>query len=219
MALIAAPSTNPQGNGEDVRPKDDLYGDQRLRFGDWGRLEVLLWCRGEILALVRRLHILLLDWLGLGDGRRNGAAAATNQLLGLGRVVPNILLCGLGGSRSVMAGELLDLFGLLVDDMGGILDVVIDELLVGLVDEWGKEEDGGRDERHAPKWDNLDQVVRDESRKEGLDLLVRFYRGRSYVAYSRGSKDILRKDNALRFNDEEVDELSEVAQNRLQCLL
>ena len=42
-----------------------------------------------------------------------------------------------------MACELLDLLRLLVDDAGGIVDVVIDELLVCLVDQGAKEEDRG----------------------------------------------------------------------------
>ena len=114
--------------------------------------------------------VLLLDWLGLRDGGRDRAASATNQLLGLGRVVPNVLLCGLGGTGSMVACELLHLLGLLVDDVGGILEVVVDELLVSLVDERRQEENGGRDERHAPEWHNLDQVVGEESCNAGLEL-------------------------------------------------
>ena len=67
-----------------------------------------------------------------------------------------------------MAGELLDLFGLLVDDGGDIVQVGIDELLVGLVDERRDKQDGSREEAEAPEWDNLDQVVGDEGSEEGL---------------------------------------------------
>lgn len=59
----------------------------------------------------------------------------------------------------MLAGELLYLLGLLVDDGRGFGEVGIDELLVGLVDQWGDEEDGSSDERQAPERNDLDQVV------------------------------------------------------------
>ena len=67
-----------------------------------------------------------------------------------------------------MASELLDLLGLGVDDVGCVLDVVVDELLVRLVDERGEEDDRGGDQGEAPEWDDLDQVVGEESANEGL---------------------------------------------------
>ena len=67
-----------------------------------------------------------------------------------------------------MASELLDLLGLLVDNAGGIGDVVVDELLVGLVDERCEEEDRGRDESKTPQWDDLNQIVGEEGTKECL---------------------------------------------------
>ena len=39
-----------------------------------------------------------------------------------------------------MAGDLLDLLGLLIDDLRDVGEVVIDKLLVSLVDEWAEEE-------------------------------------------------------------------------------
>ena len=39
-----------------------------------------------------------------------------------------------------MAGDLLDLLGLLIDDLRDVGEVVIDQLLVSLVDEWAEEE-------------------------------------------------------------------------------
>jgi hypothetical protein len=68
----------------------------------------------------------------------------------------------------MVAGELLDLLGLGVDDVGCVLDVVVDELLVRLVDERGEEDDRGGDQGEAPEWDDLDQVVGEESANEGL---------------------------------------------------
>jgi hypothetical protein len=68
----------------------------------------------------------------------------------------------------MVASELLDLLGLGVDDVGCVLDVVVDKLLVGLVDERGEEDNRGGDQGEAPEWDNLNQVVGEESANEGL---------------------------------------------------
>jgi hypothetical protein len=68
----------------------------------------------------------------------------------------------------MVASELLDLLGLGVDDVGCVLDGVVDKLLVRLVDERGEEDDRGADQGEAPEWDDLDQVVGEESANEGL---------------------------------------------------
>ena len=73
-----------------------------------------------------------------------------------------------------MAGELLDLLSLLVDDAGGVIDVVINEVLIGLVDEWCQEEDRSRNEGKAPYWDDLNQIIREESTEQGLMVSVSF---------------------------------------------
>jgi hypothetical protein len=78
--------------------------------------------------------------------------------------------------------------------LASVLDVVVDELLGRLVDERGEEDDRGADQGEAPEWDDLDQVVGEESANEGG---------------TRG-KEILSKDNALRLNDEKVDELGDI---------
>jgi len=102
-----------------------------------------------------------------------------------------------------VACELLDLLGLLIDDGRGTIELGIDELLVGLVDERCEEEGRGREERKAPKWDDLDEVVGDEGTEES---------GCRY-------EHILDEDNPLRFNNEEVEELVEVSSKRIESLL
>jgi len=67
-----------------------------------------------------------------------------------------------------MAGELLDLLGLGVDHIGSVLEVVVDELLVCLVDKRGEEEDRGGEQGKAPEWNDLDQVVGEESSNKSL---------------------------------------------------
>jgi hypothetical protein len=198
----------------------ELCGDRRLVLRsqsigsllDGRCLELLLRGSREILALV--------SWVGgLSGGSWRGRAgtSASDQILSFGRIVSNILFCGIGGARSVVAGELLDLLGLLVNNAGSIRDVVVNELLVGLVDEGRNEEDGGGDESKTPQWDDLDQVVREESTEEGLTMLVSaFVRLWGWITYSNRGKHVLCKDNALRLNDEEVDELIEVTSDAIE---
>jgi hypothetical protein len=142
---------------------------QTLRSGLGGRhrLEFRLWCSREIVALVRR-YVFLLGELGLSDCRRDRAAAAADHLLSLGRVFSNILFCGLSCSCGMVACELLDLLGLLVDHIGGVLHVVVDKLFVRLIDERGKEKNGCGEQAEAPDGDDLDQVVGQESSDKSL---------------------------------------------------
>ena len=80
------------------------------------------------------------DWcvrcrLGAIDFRRSGATTSTtNVLLSLGAVVSSVRFDGLVGTCGMVASEILELIGLGVGDLGGVLDVVIDEFLVGHVD-------------------------------------------------------------------------------------
>ncbi len=68
----------------------------------------------------------------------------------------------------MVAGKLLDLLGLGVDHIRGVLEMVVDELLVRLVDKGAEEEDGGGDQGKTPEWDDLNQVVGEERSNKGL---------------------------------------------------
>ena len=70
---------------------------------------------------------------------------------------------------SVVTGKLSGLFGLFAYGLLGIGEMMVDELLVGLVHEWGEEQDGGRNKCKAPQWNDLDQVVGEESADTCLD--------------------------------------------------
>lgn len=99
-------------------------------------------------------------WARLGSRWRNGAVAnIADHLLGLGAVITNVLLGNRGSTSSVLSSERLDLVCLLVGDVLGIVDVVVDKLLVVLVDQWREEYNGGSNQRQAPEWNNLDKVV------------------------------------------------------------
>ena len=69
----------------------------------------------------------------------------------------------------MVTGKLFDLFGLFAYGLLGIGEMMINELLVGLVNERGEEQDGGRNKCKAPQWNDLDQVVGEESADKCLD--------------------------------------------------
>ena len=97
-----------------------------------------------------------------------GGRPSSDKLLGLGSVVTDILLRKLGSLCCVLGSNLSKLLTLGVDDIAGLLQVVVDELLVGLVNEGRKEDDGGGDQGKAPVRDNLDKPVGDKSTDGGL---------------------------------------------------
>lgn len=71
---------------------------------------------------------------GAVDFRRCGAATSTTHvLLGLGAIVSSVRFDSLMSTCGMMASEVLELISLGVGDLRGVLDVVIDELLVGHV--------------------------------------------------------------------------------------
>jgi len=114
--------------------------------------------------------VLLLDGSrgGLGAGL-GGGRPATDELLGLGGVVSHVLLGDLGVLGCGLLGSLAELGGLSADDLGGLAEVLVDELLVRLVDERGEEEGSGGNQREAPVRNDLDEVVRDEGGDGSLE--------------------------------------------------
>lgn len=139
--------------------------DSRLSHrGGLGRLEVLL--RGS--REIRVLHS-----AGGGGGwcsacGRSRGLTATEQLLSLGGVVAHVLLGNLGGLGSVGTGNLSKLLGLCSHNVLGVLQVVVDQLLVGRVNQRNSEQEGGGEERKSPVWDNLHEPVGEEGAKGNL---------------------------------------------------
>lgn len=99
----------------------------------------------------------------LGRGR-----PSSDQLLSLGSVVSNILLGEFGGLGRVLAGDLSKLLALRVDNVAGLLEVVVDELLVSRVDKGRKENDRSGNQGKAPVRNDLDKVVRDKGTNGSL---------------------------------------------------
>lgn len=102
----------------------------------------------------------------------------------------------------MVTGEILDLSGLSVDDIGCVLKVVVDELLVSRVDEWAKIEHRDGDEGQAPDRSELDQPIGDEGGNECRN----------------GVSRLLGEENTLEFDNEEVDELFHVFQGCFESL-
>jgi hypothetical protein len=104
--------------------------------------------------------------VGLWRGR-----AAADETLSLGRVVTHVLLGELGDVGRVLAGSASDLGSLGADNLGGVLELSIDELLVRSVNERKHKGSSGSDDGKAPVGNNLDEVVRDESGDESLSCV------------------------------------------------
>lgn len=125
-------------------------------------LEILLGSRREVSVADAA------NGLGLGGGRGRsgglGAGLATlQQLLGLGGVVSHVLLGHLSGLGGVRACNLSELLGLGTDNVLRVLNVVVNQLLVGGVDQRHGEEEGGGEKRKSPVRDDLDKPVGEES--------------------------------------------------------
>lgn len=68
--------------------------------------------------------------------------------------------------------NLLELLGLGVHDVLRVLKVVIDQLLVGGIDQRHGKEEGGGEKREAPVRDDLDEPIGKEGAKGDLETTV-----------------------------------------------
>lgn len=81
------------------------------------------------------------------------------------------MFCSIGSDSSVVACKLLNLLSLLIYNVRSMTDVVVDDLLVGNVDEWDEEHNRSADQAHSPEWHNLDQVVGEERSNTSLHFI------------------------------------------------
>lgn len=203
-----------------------LSGNQRLLLGnsrDLGELGRLVRSRLSNRDGLRGRSDRELGTLGRGDGNLFGGSrssgrgrAATDHVLDLASVVTGVLLAKSSKLISLLLSGVADLSSLSVDDFGGVLEVLIDELLVGSVDEGNKESNGGAKDGKTPVGNKLDKEVGDEGRKTGLgQCQLRPQRGlaRGCQSYNSGDANVFGKENALTLDDEKVDELVNVANN------
>lgn len=127
--------------------------DCRLGVGGGAGLQIFLGRGGEIGRLEGRLLLGGLD-----------------ERLGLGGVIAHVLLGHLGSLLCVLLGDGAELGRLGIDHVAGMLELRVDELLVGGVDEGREEDDGSGEHGQAPVGDDLDEVVRREGGQRGLEF-------------------------------------------------
>jgi hypothetical protein len=82
--------------------------------------------------------------------------------------------CGAGsfhGLVGVLGGDFAELLGLLVGDLSGVVEVSVNELLVGDVDQRSEVDDAGGDKEQAPLGSDLDEEEANKSSEESLDIV------------------------------------------------
>jgi len=143
-----------------------------------------------------------------------------HQLLSLLGVLSGVLLHCLRGAASVLSRKVFHLVGLLVDDVAGIVDVVVNELLVLDVDKWSKEDDTVRNQGKAPQRHPLDEPVADERGNAGLQI-VRYPHiiCREGCTYTNSNPDVLREEDSLKLDNEEIEQLTEIVCEALEGVL
>ena len=176
----------------------NLSSNQRLLFGSIGDLGDLL--RSRLLSWGRReLGGSLLGALGLsGNGGR--ATVAAEHLLDLASVVASVLLAHGSELIGLLLSNAANLGSLGVDGLGSILDLLVNELLVGGVDKRNQESYSGADNSETPVGDELDEEVGEESCNTGG---------------GRG-EDVLGEKNTLGLNDKEVEKLVDVSDQAVE---
>lgn len=107
----------------------------------------------------------LLADVALVHGRLLGT---THVLLGHGDVLGSGGRGGLEGLVGVLGGDLAELLSLLVGDVGGVVKLGVNHILVLDVDQGSEVEDDGGEESQAPQGSDLDEEVANESGEEGL---------------------------------------------------
>lgn len=132
-----------------------------------------------------------------------GRSSLANQRLGLGGTLANILLGQLGSPLAVLLSHGLELSSLGADDLASTVKLGIDKLLVGLVDEGAEEGKSGGNQGKTPVGNDLDEIIGEES-GDGNET---------------GHVDVFSEKNTLSLDDEEVDELMNIANSAIQSLL
>jgi hypothetical protein len=90
------------------------------------------------------------------------------EVLDLAAVVADVLLADAGNLLHLLGSNALDLGSLAVDELGSVVDLLIDELLVRGVDQRHNEGNGSTNEGKSPEGNELNKVVRNESSDESL---------------------------------------------------
>jgi hypothetical protein len=124
-------------------------------------------CRGVVLLNGSAGELLsgLLADVSLVDG---GLLGAIKLLLSQADVLRGDGAGSFHGLIGVLGGDFAELLSLLVGDLSGVVEVSINELLVGNVDQRSEVDDAGGDEEQAPLGSDLDKEVADQGSEESL---------------------------------------------------
>jgi hypothetical protein len=101
-------------------------------------------------------------------GRGRTSTVGVDSLLSLVRVILRQALNRVGGVGGMLAGKILDLLSLSIDQVVALLKLSIDGLLVLDVNEGSEVSNGGGNQSQAPERDELDEEVRNQGCKECL---------------------------------------------------
>lgn len=134
---------------------DEFLGHLAFGLGDLVKLRLLGGGSRE-LRLLRRSNGGGL----LGSHRgRGGSTTATEHLLDLASVVTSVLLAHGSQLVSLLLGNASDLSSLGVNSIGGGLKVLVDQLLVGGVNQRNEKGNRGGNDGEAPVGNKLDKVI------------------------------------------------------------
>lgn len=124
----------------------------------------------------RRGELGLLDDRGSGLGGLLNLLArtmvASEEVMDLAAVVAGVLLANGRNLLHLLRGNISDLSGLRVDELRGVVELLINKLLVGGVNQRNKENDSGANNSKAPVGNELDKVVRNEGSDKSLRISV-----------------------------------------------
>lgn len=133
-----------------------------------------LWRGGECLCLRCGRERFLLNgtsasWLTPAEcGAGDILPSRAHQLLRLSSPCSGVCLHRLEALPCVLRGKVFDLSSLGADKVRSVIDLFVDKLLILNVDQRPKEDDAGTKETQSPKREDLDEVVGNERRREGL---------------------------------------------------
>lgn len=190
--LLTALDSNGDGNN-----RLDRSRKLGLDVGTGGGREVGLTEGGQVVGMTVGMTVGVIL-----TGERSRSSLA-NEGLGLGSILANVLLGQLGSLLGVLLSDGLQLSSLGANDVASTVKLGIDNLLVGLVDERAEEGESGADQGKTPVGNDLDEVIGEES-GEGNEA---------------GNVDVLSEEDALSLDDEEVDELVNIANSAVKSLL
>lgn len=132
--------------------------------------------RGKLRLLGRESRVGVLRHVDLLARR----SLALEEILDFAAVIANVLLADVGNLLHLLRSNALDLGSLVVDELGSVVELLVDELLVGSVDQRHNKGNSGTNEGKTPDGNELYKVVRDESSDESL-LIVSIMKCFGYV--------------------------------------